>query len=373
MKCDVCDTDGTPNSLLRCTSCKLMFHYQCVNITREELSQNIDQYRRSWKCLSCLNINSKPRGEKVNNSVIDMSLEETIVHDQSNSGLSLQNISDLLDEKLESQVTTILDRRFKEACTSLVQNIKAEFNQTIEKLKSEFTTTTDFLTKQLKDMDEIVKSNSTRLDSLAKENTSLRQEIQCLKQQQPAQDFMSSMQKLQDDLNNKEQQSLLNDVDITGIPEFPGESVMHIVLTAANKLGCNLQECDVVTASRVGPKRTDQETGKPAWPRPIVVRLARQATRADLIKCSRTRRGATTEGLGLPDHQPRNFYVNERLTKNNRELFNLVRVAGKERNWKFVWTSYGRIYAKKTEGGNLHIFRNKEDYVRVFDAKTGTI
>ncbi|KAJ2937512.1 hypothetical protein O0L34_g18656 [Tuta absoluta] len=282
MKCDMCDTDGTPNSLLRCTTCKLMFHYECVNITRDQLALNLDEYRRSWKCLSCRNVNSKPRGEKRDNTSMDMSLEESIpIQEPTNTGLSLQNISNLLDEKLESRVTTILDRKFKDACTSLVQNIKAEFNVTVEKLKNEFTTTTDFLTKQVTGLDEIVKSTSSRLNSLEKENISLRQEIQSLKQQQPTQDLMASMLKLEDDLNNKEQQSLLNDVDITGIPEFPGESVMHIVLTAATKLSCNLQESDVVTASRVGPKRKYQETGKPAWPRPIVVRLARQATRTD--------------------------------------------------------------------------------------------
>lgn len=91
-----------------------------------------------------------------------------------------------------------------------------------------------------------------------------------------------------------------------------------------------------MSASRVG-RMVDLQDDRAAPPRPrlIVTRFARRAVRDRLLREARLRRGATTEGICMPV-PPRRFYINERLTRVNRQLFRQARQLGED-NWRFVW------------------------------------
>ncbi|XP_060810109.1 uncharacterized protein LOC106141276 [Amyelois transitella] len=152
-------------------------------------------------------------------------------------------------------------------------------------------------------------------------------------------------------LQEREQEALGNDIELASFPEVKNENTTHLVLAVAKKLGVELEERDVVNAQRAGPVPAAVEGGAPARPRPLVVRLARRATRDGLLRAARVRRGVTTEGIVVAEHgSPRSFYVNERLTKPNRHLFLMARQAAKRSNWKYVWTKDGKIYARREQG-----------------------
>ncbi|CAG9133842.1 unnamed protein product [Plutella xylostella] len=139
---------------------------------------------------------------------------------------------------------------------------------------------------------------------------------------------------------------------MTNLPEENGENPMHLILSVASKLGVDLHESDVVSAERVGARnrrsRAPGDSGEGAGagagagrPRPLVVRLTRRAVKDELMTAARVRRGATSADLGQSS-APRPIYVNERLTKTNRQLFYKVREAGRRESWRFLWTKKGR-------------------------------
>ncbi|VVC90122.1 unnamed protein product, partial [Leptidea sinapis] len=78
------------------------------------------------------------------------------------------------------------------------------------------------------------------------------------------------------------QEKLLNDVEITGIPESNNENVTHIVITLAQKVGLTISDCDIVNAMRRGPRRPAE--GGTARSRPIVVSLTRRHIRDELLR-----------------------------------------------------------------------------------------
>lgn len=169
---------------------------------------------------------------------------------------------------------------------------------------------------------------------------------------------------LQGQLNDRDQELLANDVQISNILEESNENLLHIVTSLGIKLGVSLDERDVVTAVRMGAKR---ESG---LPRPIVVRLARRATRDQLLSAARVRRSPTTADLssnGVPaPPPPRSFYVNERLTRLNRQLFGKARERARQLKWKYVWTKEGRVYVRRAEGAEGHRIRSEADIDRIF-------
>ncbi|XP_026324396.1 uncharacterized protein LOC113233485 [Hyposmocoma kahamanoa] len=177
--------------------------------------------------------------------------------------------------------------------------------------------------------------------------------------------LLVAVEQLKTQLNDRDQELLLNDIELSGVPEQKGEGLPHVVMTLASKLGVNLSEQDIVSTMRVG--RAPDLGGGDARPRLLVVRLARRGVRDELLRAARVRRGATTEGTGLPGPS-RRFYVNERLTRANRLIFRRAREAAAQLNWRFVWTRDGNVFARQQHGVGVprHRLRTESDLVRVF-------
>lgn len=172
-------------------------------------------------------------------------------------------------------------------------------------------------------------------------------------------------------LNERDQELLINDVIITGIPETKDESPLHILKVVSQKLGVNIDEREIVNAERVGMVRRNFTTtgnvdiAEPPRPRALAVRLSRRAIRDQLLKAARVRRGLTTADLEL--HGPsQRFYLNERLTPINGKLFYNAREAGQRYKFKYVWTKEGRIYVKKEDGVPAQRIRSDLDLGRIF-------
>ncbi|XP_013133609.1 PREDICTED: uncharacterized protein LOC106099582 [Papilio polytes] len=168
-------------------------------------------------------------------------------------------------------------------------------------------------------------------------------------------------------LNERDQELLLNDVEIAGIPEQRNENVLHLASLVAVKLGLTLEERDIVHAERRGAVRRNRVDGEgaPQRPRPLVVRLARRAQRDALLRSARVRRGLSTADMNLTG-EPRKVYVNERLTQYNRQLFGKAREAASRVHWKYVWTRGGQIFTRKDDGKSVERIRNEGDINKIF-------
>ncbi|XP_026743694.1 uncharacterized protein LOC113505274 [Trichoplusia ni] len=163
------------------------------------------------------------------------------------------------------------------------------------------------------------------------------------------------------ELNDRDQDLLANDIEVSNLPEGKAENPAHIFKVIGHKLGISLDDRDIVSAERDaqclsykhinyawpqlslyyilcdgGRQLNVTNSAGPAEsrPRPIVVPLARRDLRDQLLDSARARRGATTADLDLPAPVQR-FFLNERLTKPNRLLFRKARDAANALGWKF--------------------------------------
>ncbi|XP_026313558.1 uncharacterized protein LOC113225457 [Hyposmocoma kahamanoa] len=274
-----------------------------------------------------------------------------------------------------SQITSLFDARFEKLdakldtfCVSISKDIKTA----IEQLKLDFTRTTDFLEGKISDVEGCYKNIKDQVLVLQTENSKLHTELFALKTQiispEKCESLQQSIAKLQYELNEKEQEAIINDIEIGGVPEYHNESAAHLITTIAAKIGVNLDTRDIVSATREGLVRPTR-VGDSRGPRRVIVRLSRRAVRDELLRAARSRRNTDTTGLGLPSHDTKKVYINERLTKTNRILFAKARAARVAMNWRFVWTREGRIFARKSDSADspTHRVRCEEDIDRIFN------
>ncbi|KAL4717148.1 hypothetical protein ACJJTC_017035 [Scirpophaga incertulas] len=165
-----------------------------------------------------------------------------------------------------------------------------------------------------------------------------------------------SISALRQQLNDRDQDALLSDIEVGHRPEEKGENTVHAEMVLVGRLGVPLEARDVVFAERVGARPTEA-AGRI---RRVVVRLASRHLRNELLRAARVRRAGLTAGSGFC------VYVNKRLTGPNRQLFHRVREECCRLHWKYSWTRRGRIFARQEDGRPAFPFREEQDLEQYF-------
>lgn len=350
--CAGCLTLIEGRQYMTCCSCENAYDLVCANVSEQRfLNTMTPEHKATWKCVACIsklpkkdNTHTPVRG---NVNILRGASVQTPTQDKDllseNASLNLHSPSlDLnqtfIDElrmfRVEMRATRLQMANLSTAIINLTQRVD-ECEQRVDKLNVR------------------VNAVERRFAEDPRENRTS--------------ELISSIEQLKAEINDRDQDLLLNDLEISCVPEQRSENVQHIVLTLSNKLGVKLSEQDIVSAYRVGRAPFSSEGATVPRPRLIVVRLARRTLRSQLLQAARVRRGATTEGTDLPG-PPRRFYFNERLTLANRQLFQRAREIGGRLNWRFVWTRDGRIFARRSADVNSprHRLRIMADIVGVF-------
>ncbi|KAG7309057.1 hypothetical protein JYU34_004937 [Plutella xylostella] len=295
MDCLACDTKVFDTEVVQCVLCKGCYHHNCVGITTACYQKNLSELRKSWRCPPCTESVSRRRrndNTPVRNHHAELAPPAPPAQAPVDANMSCEEIPHDQDSSSTTAFTAQMDR----PDAAQIQGTKLVGNMPLE----QFTLLLDarlrgFLTPMMEEL-----------------KTSLSDEINSTLVHSGDNDLKATIKQLRVELNDREQISLLNDVEITNVPECEGESVGHIVLAVATKLGLQLDERDVVSAHRVGPRRPPAAAPSAAAdiapiasrPRPIVLRLARRSVRDQLVNNARVRRGTTTADIGLPPHAP---------------------------------------------------------------------
>ncbi|CAK1540242.1 unnamed protein product [Leptosia nina] len=310
VKCSNCGKFTSATDGVKCTKCAGVFDRGCAKLSKGERTPP------NWSCLEC-------KGNKTR----DSPLSDTIISE-------LQ----LLRTELANQMGAI---REDMAC---------------------FSTRIDKLFESVHNLGDRLDNVESRISVL--ENKS---ELSPSQDCNSNQDLLSSISQLKTELNDRDQELLLTDIEISGIPDNEGENLSHLVTLIASKLSVVVHEDDIVSVQRAKAYSRNRSNGSGPKPssRSIYVRFTRRSIRDNLLKSARVRRDADTSGLNLPG-DPRRFYLNERLTRHNKHLFYKAREEKKRLSWQYLWTKDGNIFARQKSDTKVKRIRTEADLAVVF-------
>lgn len=346
---------------LRCSVCGGYYDLLCANVAEERFRNTLTgEHRDAWKCALCVSV--QPKFDNTN----------TPVRSATSDGVTIRRGAAINSplEPLEVSVISVPEPACGDSAVdmsslgALITEMRL-FRQELTATRIQMSTLNETMSKLTSRMGAC----ESRVNKLDERMEALERRINGGHEERPVDSsLLAAVEQLKSELNERDQELLMNDIEISCITEQKGENLSHNVITLANKLGVSIGEQDIVSATRVGrPPETPEPSASATRPRLIVVRLARRAVRDQLLQAARVRRGATTEGTGLPGPS-RRFYVNERLTRTNRLLFRRAREIAGRLNWRYVWTRDGRVFARQHQGGDAprHRLRTEEDLGRVF-------
>ncbi|KAL4720231.1 hypothetical protein ACJJTC_005808 [Scirpophaga incertulas] len=328
---------------LSCCTCGGYYDIQCANVSENRFRNTLTgEHRLNWKCAAC--ISREPRGDNSDTPVRG--------HDDKvtrHRGAAVKSPVEGRSPLATFEVGTSGDGNtsiiaLTERLDLLVEEIRG-FRQELVETRHQvqaFDGKLSGLVTQVETCVSGIRELKSRVEKL-ESRTEVSAQSHC------AHDTLKdTIESLKIELNERDQELLLNDVEFTCIPEQKERGFATHCHYSGEQDWCD-----------TGARRRGLA--------PIVVRLVRRALRDDLLRAARVRRTVTTDGVGLPG-APGRFYVNERLTRANRALFRQAREAGRRHGWRFIWTRDGRIFARQHPGpdASRHRLRTQSDLDRIF-------
>ncbi|XP_039299286.1 uncharacterized protein LOC120355058 [Nilaparvata lugens] len=124
-------------------------------------------------------------------------------------------------------------------------------------------------------------------------------------------------------LDDAEQYSRVNCLEINGIPEINNENVVETVKTIAKSLDVALTEESINACHRLGNKQDGRKRG-------IIDKFTRRFVKEELLQRRKVKRNFNTSDIGLSSGPADTININESLTQNRRKILNAAREERKE-------------------------------------------
>lgn len=234
-------------------------------------------------------------------------------------------------EEENSQVISTLKRMFEELKTSLRTEVN-ELKKSVDFMSDKF----DNLREELEHTRHELNSTQEEMKILARENEDLRQQM-----------------------NDLQQYTRRDNVMIFGAPEIEQQSTYEVLEEISETIGGSEFVQDVSIAHRL--------PARPGKTRPIVVRFTKRRSRDEWLHRFRNEAKKDVNGPGIDTTKVnRNFpagriTAGDQLTVTTRDLLNRTWDAARQKNFKFVWTKDGKIFARKDESSPVHKITTLQD------------
>ena len=245
------------------------------------------------------------------------------------------------------------------AATTLTREvIESIFDQKLKPLNAKIDSVIESISFWESQFEEIHKRIDAMEDSsgqLVKKNKLLKDEVMRLS---------NSLNVQKESMNELQQYVRWECLEIAGIPEEAAENTNDIVIKVGDLMGINIESSDISISHRlsVKPSYTNAvKRGRGSGGSKIIVKFVRRDIRDKFYKSRKYPKDKTTRYLGMVRHPDNRIYINESLSPNNKYLFQECLKIKREKNFKFIWTQYGRIYVRKDANSPAKTVANQKD------------
>lgn len=294
-KCKVCSRGINARHVkVQCKDCQAFFHGSCVNMSEEDV-KFLEEQNDLWRCDNC----KKTRRAS-------MKLESTI----DEARVSNEDLVKILGE-----MQTESRKQF--------ERLEAELGKSVENCHDHIKE----LSAKFDEQSKIIKAYEEKFDAIIQENVNLKKKVKTLETQ----------------LDDLEQYSRVNCLELNGIPETKNENVCDVIKVVGTALGMQINEDMIDACHRMGTKQEGRKRG-------IIVKFTRRSVKEEMLQKRKVKRNFNTHDLNFKDTQADVVYINESLSPARRRILNAARALKREKGYTFVWVKNGRIFLRKNEG-----------------------
>lgn len=350
---------GCPNllkgvNLLLCCRCPDKYHYSCVNFTKDDYTHFTKEFKDTWVCPSC-RCKEPKRGDN-SNTPIRCPASTSSNKKTENLGSSHENVT------LRSKARTASSAVCVEATGKNCGCISPELLRDIirEELDRKLTTTISEIQLKLTTIDECLTFYNTDQEQAKLEIQEHKSRIQKLESENER--LRNSTQDLSRRLQQLDQLSRANNIELQCVPEHKNENLYNTVQQLADVIKCPITDSGIQYCNRIAKFNTNSPR-----PRSILVKFSSRRLRdtflAGVIKFNRNNPTdkLNTSHLGYGGQKKSPVFVSEHLLPETKALHAAARQKIKQINFKHAWVRDGKVFVRKTDNS---------DYIHIPDSQT---
>ncbi|KAI5640286.1 hypothetical protein NE865_07385 [Phthorimaea operculella] len=175
---------------------------------------------------------------------------------------------------------------------------------------------------------------------------------------------------LEDKLDNMERNTRKANFELKNVPKKTGEKktdLTQMMTCLAGTLGCDFNENDVKDIYRVRGKTPDETRTS------IIVECNSVIKKQEMLRLARVFNKKTStklaaKHLGFKTLEDTPVFISEHLTAKASRLYYLARDLKKTKNYRFCWTSLGKVFVRESEQSPI-ILINSEEQVHQLQLK----
>lgn len=311
---------------LLCSVCKNVYHLgqACAGVNEASYASMGSAKRDKWRCKTC-------RTQESRSGPHSGACSSQNSSDESQSAVSAQlqsfglKLDSLLAMKRSVDTLLSLPAKVDELLT---------LKPTVERLEAhiqELDSKVDGLSANYNSVLESAAENGNKICTLERQHAELQETVS---------GQAETIQSLREEINNGEQYSRRANLEIHGLPPASDEDLRKAVNDLAVQLGIS----DFATSDILAVHRLP---AKPGFT-PIVLIKFKSTETKDRWLGARGKLRTLVAAAVVPQ-----LYINENLTKLNRQLFWLAKEKAKENQYKFAWVKRGKVFVKKDESSSL--------------------
>lgn len=167
---------------------------------------------------------------------------------------------------------------------------------------------------------------------------------------------------LESKIEDLQSSSRKTNLEIKNVPKKDREEKQDLIdmtIKLTESIDCKITKSDIKDVYRVRGRNANQKNT------PIVVELTSTLVKNDILKMTKSfnvknRGKLCAKHLGMKSNEDTPIFLSEHLTAKGNRLHYLARDLKKSKGYKFCWTSYGRIYVRKTEQSQIISITSEE-------------
>lgn len=279
--------------------------------------------------------------------------------------------SDLINESKSSPTNYIATRNKSKRDENLQDDFeifKEEIKLMISNQTNSCDSNKDKITSVLNEIKQTNKNIEASLTFLISQNEDLKKKVDSLETQiKKDKDYITV---LEDKLEESQRAIRKTSIEIKNVPKATNETtetLVNYVCTLAQNIDCKLVDSDIRDIYRVQAKRKDKTNTS------IIIETRSTILKSDIIKKaklfnSKNKDKLRAKHLGFKVNENTPVYVSEQLTARGSRLFFLARDLARVKNYKFCWTSFGKVYVRMNEESRIITITNEAQIQNLMQA-----
>ncbi|KAJ2937543.1 hypothetical protein O0L34_g19052 [Tuta absoluta] len=167
------------------------------------------------------------------------------------------------------------------------------------------------------------------------------------------------LDKIENDMNEREQWSRMSNIEIKGIKPSTNENLFNVVIALGKHIQYPIQKAQINFVTRV-PTRDPQLT------KPIIVCFNSRYVKEDFITAARSSMKTspiTPITLGLAGKEK--IYVNDHLTPHFKTLLTKAKKTKEDKGFQYLWVKHCKIFLRKSDTSPIINIKSERDLIKL--------